>query len=123
MPDLIISDVMMPNMDGFELCRLVKSTYETSHIPIILLTALNEKSNELQGLGLGADDYLTKPFDMSLLRQRIHNIIQNRKLTRERAMRFIDEETSAPIYLNRLDDQFVKDAVTVVRENIDNFAV
>lgn len=120
MPDLIISDVMMPNMDGFELCRLVKSTYETSHIPIILLTALNEKSNELQGLGLGADDYLTKPFDMSLLRQRIHNIIQNRKLTRERAMRFIDEETSAPIYLNRLDDQFVKDAVTVVRENIDN---
>jgi len=66
-------------MDGFELCRLVKSTYETSHIPIILLTALNEKSNELQGLGLGADDYLTKPFDMSLLRQRIHNIIQNPK--------------------------------------------
>ena len=51
----------MPGMDGFELCRLMKSTYETSHIPIILLTALTEKNDQLQGLGLGADDYLTKP--------------------------------------------------------------
>lgn len=120
LPDLIISDVMMPNMDGFELCRLVKSTYETSHIPVILLTALNERSHEQQGLGLGADDYLTKPFDMSLLQQRIHNIIQNRKLTSDRTLRFIEEDTSAAIYLNELDDQFVKKAVKVVNAHMDN---
>lgn len=120
LPDLIISDVMMPNMDGFELCRLVKSTYETSHIPVILLTALNEKSQQLHGLGLGADDYLTKPFDMTLLHQRISNIIQNRKIVREKALRLIDEEEGESIYLNELDDKFVKKAVSVVHDNMDN---
>jgi signal transduction histidine kinase/DNA-binding response OmpR family regulator/ligand-binding sensor domain-containing protein len=122
MPDLIISDVMMPNMDGFELCRLIKSTYETSHIPVILLTALNEKADQLQGLGLGADDYLTKPFDMTLLHQRISNIIQNRKIVRDKALRLIDEREneSESIYLNELDDQFVKKAVSVVHANMDN---
>jgi len=122
LPDLIISDVMMPNMDGFELCRLVKSTYETSHIPVILLTALNEKSQELHGLGLGADDYLTKPFDMTLLHQRISNIIQNRKIVRDKALRLIDEDESEgkSIYLNELDDQFIKKAVKVVHANMDN---
>ena len=119
-PDLIISDVMMPNMDGFELCRLIKSTYETSHIPVILLTALNEKSQQLQGLGLGADDYLTKPFDMTLLNQRILTIIQNRKIVREKALRLIDEEENEPIYMNELDDKFVKKAVSVVNANMDN---
>ena len=57
----------MPRMDGFELCRRIKSTYETSHIPVILLTALSDKTNQLHGLELGADNYLTKPFDMALL--------------------------------------------------------
>jgi len=122
LPDLIISDVMMPNMDGFELCRLIKSTYETSHIPVILLTALNEKSQQLHGLGLGADDYLTKPFDMTLLHQRISNIIQNRRTVREKALRLIDEEEGEPIYLNELDDQFVRKAVSVVHANMDNAA-
>ena len=120
MPDMIISDVMMPNMDGFELCRLIKSTYETSHIPVILLTALNEKSQQLHGLGLGADDYLTKPFDMTLLHQRIFNIIQNRKIVKEKALRLIDEEDGESIYLNELDDQFVRKAVSVVHANMDN---
>jgi|LSQX01.1.fsa_nt_gb signal transduction histidine kinase/DNA-binding response OmpR family regulator/ligand-binding sensor domain-containing protein len=120
LPDLIISDVMMPNMDGFELCRLIKSTYETSHIPVILLTALSEKSQQLHGLGLGADDYLTKPFDMTLLNQRIFTIIQNRRIVREKALRLIDEDKSEPIYLNELDDQFVKKAVSVVHTHMDN---
>lgn len=119
-PDLVISDIMMPNMDGFELCRLIKATFETAHIPVILLTALNEKSQQLHGLGLGADDYLTKPFDMNLLHQRISNIIQNRKIVREKALRLIDDDESESIYLNELDDQFVKKAVSVVHANIDN---
>lgn len=119
-PDLIISDVMMPNMDGFELCKLVKSTFETSHIPVILLTALDDKSTQLEGLGLGADDYLTKPFDLSILEQRIYNIIQNRKVIRNRTLRMIDNEAKESTYLNELDDKFVKRAVEVVYSHIDN---
>lgn len=119
-PDLVISDVMMPVMDGFELCRLIKSTYETSHIPVMLLTALSEKSQQLHGLGLGADEYLTKPFDMTLLRQRISNIIQNRKVIREKALRLISDDGSGPIYLNELNNKFVKKAVSIVHTNIDN---
>lgn len=77
LPDMIVSGVMMSGIDGFELCRLVKSTYETSHIPVVLLTSLTEKARRLQALRLGADDYLTKPFDMDLLVQRIKSIIRN----------------------------------------------
>jgi CheY-like chemotaxis protein len=86
-PDLVVSDIMMPGMDGFELCRLMKSTYETSHIPIILLTALSEKSDQLHGLGLGADDYLTKPFDMNMLVQKIKSIIHNREIVKGKSIK------------------------------------
>jgi signal transduction histidine kinase/DNA-binding response OmpR family regulator/ligand-binding sensor domain-containing protein len=119
-PDLVVSDVMMPNKDGFELCRLIKSTYETSHIPVILLTALTEKAQQLHGLGLGADDYLTKPFDMTLLVQRIKSIVRNRKTIREKALKLIDENHNEPILTNELNDKFVKKAVEVVRINMSN---
>jgi len=120
MPDLVISDVMMPNRDGFELCRLIKSTYETSHIPVVLLTSLTEKAQQLHGLGLGADDYLTKPFDMTLLIRRVVSIIQNRKTVREKALKLIDEDYVAPILSNELNDKFVKKAVEVIHSNIAN---
>jgi signal transduction histidine kinase/DNA-binding response OmpR family regulator/ligand-binding sensor domain-containing protein len=119
-PDLVVSDVMMPNKDGFELCRLIKSTYETSHIPVVLLTALTEKAQQLHGLGLGADDYLTKPFDMTLLVQRIKSIIRNRQTIREKALKLIDENHNEPILNNELNDKFVKKAVEVVRTNMSN---
>ena len=120
MPDLIISDIMMPKMDGFELCRLVKSTYETSHIPLILLTALSGKAEQLHGLGLGAEDYLTKPFDMTLLTQRIKSIIRNRDIVREKARKLIKADDSGMVFTNELNDKFVKKALLVVRENISN---
>lgn len=119
-PDLIISDVMMPEIDGFELCRRIKSAYELSHIPIILLTALSDKSQQLHGLGLGADDYLVKPFDMSLLAQRIKSIIQNRKVIREKALKLIAEDDSGQIFTNKLNNDFVKKAVEIIRANMDN---
>jgi signal transduction histidine kinase/ligand-binding sensor domain-containing protein/DNA-binding NarL/FixJ family response regulator len=118
MPDLVVSDVMMPNMDGFKLCELMKSTYETSHIPIILLTALSEKTEQLHGLGLGADDYLTKPFDMTLLIERIKSVILNRKIVREKALKLIKANDNCPILANENNDKFVKKALEVVRENI-----
>lgn len=120
-PDIIISDVMMPQMDGFELCRHMKSTFETSHIPIILLTALSDKAQELEGLGLGADDYITKPFDMTLLNQRIKTVVRNRQVVRNRVLRvFKQPETDTQLLHNEQNDQFLKKAIEVVRKNIDN---
>jgi len=122
MPDLVVSDVMMPRMDGFELCRLMKSTYETSHIPVILLTALSGKVEQLHGLGLGADDYLTKPFDITLLVQRIKSIIRNREIVKERALKLIKGPTNGneQILANEHNDQFVKKVLEVIRANMAN---
>jgi len=122
MPDLVVSDVMMPRMDGFELCRLMKSTYETSHIPVVLLTALSGKIEQLHGLGLGADDYLTKPFDITLLVQRIKSIIRNREIVKERALKLIKGSTNGneQILANEHNDQFVKKVLEVIRANMAN---
>ena len=119
-PDLVVSDIMMPNMDGFELCKIMKSTYETSHIPIVLLTALSENTEQLYGLGLGADDYLTKPFDMNLLIQRIKSIVRNREVVREKALKLIKGDSNEHILTNELNDKFVKKMLDVARANISN---
>jgi YesN/AraC family two-component response regulator len=116
----VVSDIMMPEMDGFELCKQIKSTYETSHIPIILLTALTEKAQQLQGLGLGADAYLTKPFDTQLLIGRVKSIIANRQAVREKALKLIDQSGDASLMENEHNDKFVKNALKVVRSNIAN---
>lgn len=121
MPDLIVSDIKMPRMDGFKLCQLLKSTYATSHIPIILLTALSEKAEQLHGLGLGADDYLTKPFDINLLVQRIKTIISNREAVRKKALQLIRGSSAEPILANELNDKFVRKMLDVIWTNISNF--
>lgn len=120
-PDLVVSDIMMPKMDGFELCKKIKSTYETSHIPIILLTALAGKAQQLQGLGMGADDYLTKPFDVTLLQQRIKTLIRNRETIRDKAIRIIKlDDEQETILDNELNDKFLKKMVETVRANLAN---
>jgi signal transduction histidine kinase/ligand-binding sensor domain-containing protein/AraC-like DNA-binding protein len=118
-PDLVVSDVIMPLMDGFELCRLIKSTYETSHIPVILLTALSDKTNQMHGLGLGADNYLVKPFDMALLASRITSIIRNRRTVLQKAIEAQRDDTRT-IVTNRINDEFIKKAIACVRDNISN---
>lgn len=122
LPDLIVSDIMMPGMDGFELCRLVKSTFETSHIPIILLSALSDQSDELHGLGLGADDYMTKPFDMKTLTQRIMSIILNRRALGSRVISEVGEtvEESDTKESNELNDAFVRQALKIVVNHLED---
>src|SRR5690606_13688325 len=78
-PDIVISDVMMPEMNGIEFCKKVKSDVRTSHIPFILLTARTPAMYKIEGFETGADDYITKPFSMDVLEARINNLIASRK--------------------------------------------
>jgi signal transduction histidine kinase/DNA-binding response OmpR family regulator len=83
-PDLIISDLMMPEMDGMEMSRLIKTNVRTNHIPIIMLTAKADRDSKLEGLGTGVDDYMIKPFDARELRARVYNLVEQRKKLRNR---------------------------------------
>lgn len=80
---LVVSDVMMPGMDGFELCRLIKTNFDFSHIPVILLTAKNTLQSKIEGLKLGADAYIEKPFSPEHLEVQIANLLSNRNKIRE----------------------------------------
>jgi CheY-like chemotaxis protein len=99
MPDLIISDVMMPVMDGYTFCKNIKSNLETSHIPVVLLTAKSALESRVEGLELGADDYITKPFHMHELRLRIRNLLDRQRRLYER----LHAEFTAPAPLQPVD--------------------
>lgn len=144
-PDIIVSDVHMPEMDGMALLEKVKTTFETSHIPVILLTVASDKQFMEKGLHLGADDYIGKPFDAGYLRLKIDTIIQNRKLLRQKFLAAGnpkltlsptgatgDGKTNQPdapesqaensSVVNELNDSFLAQATKVVERNIDNTA-
>jgi DNA-binding response OmpR family regulator len=118
-PDLIISDIMMPEMDGLELCRLLKNDVKTSHIPIVLLTAKASEENILQGLETGADDYITKPFNTKLLIARIKNLIYIR---RQLQNNINQEMTLQPIKtsVSKIDRKFLRDLQAVIKQNISD---
>ena len=116
-PDIIVSDVMMPEMDGNELARLVKADIRTSHIPLILLTARSAKEQKLEGLESGADDYITKPFDFDILNLRIKKLLQ---LQQKRQENFNPQMEIAPseITITSLDEKLIKKAIQYVEDNI-----
>ena len=117
LPELIVSDVMMPIMDGMSLTREIKSNVQTSHIPIILLTARTSFSYKLEGFETGADDYITKPFNEQLLRGRIKNILKNRQLLQEK---FKAEEIPliSELSINKTDQEFLETITYLIKENI-----
>jgi len=116
-PDLIISDIMMPGMDGIELCRRVKSDRTICHIPLILLTARSSEQQQLEGIEKGADDYITKPFNFQILEAKIANIINLRKNLR---LLFRNKLQIEPheITVTSLDEQFMRKALDLVEKNI-----
>jgi signal transduction histidine kinase/ligand-binding sensor domain-containing protein/DNA-binding response OmpR family regulator len=119
LPDIILSDVMMPLMDGNELCRKLKADEYTSHIPIILLTALASKQHTIQGLSSGADDYITKPFDVSILQSKIENLLLLRNSMRKKFASELILSGSQLTYSSP-DELFLRRAVQVVEDNISD---
>ncbi|MBN1560199.1 response regulator [candidate division KSB1 bacterium] len=117
MPDLIISDVMMPEMDGYELCKRIKTDERTSHIPVILLTARAAEADKLVGLETGADDYIVKPFSAQELYIRVKNLIMQRRKLREKFSRKLSVDPSE-VTVTSIDTQFLKRAIELVEEHM-----
>ena len=118
-PDLVISDWMMPGMDGRTFCQKLKTTNATSHIPVLMLTARADQASKLEGLETGADDYLTKPFDNKELIVRIHNLIEQRKKLRQlfsREMVLQPKQISLP----SRDAEFLSRLLSLLEEKYNN---
>lgn len=121
-PNVIVSDIMMPVMDGIELCKRVKEDMRTSHIPVILLTAKDSLHDKEEGYASGADSYLTKPFSAKLLHSRINNLLETRKKIAS-LLALSDtcpkQEETASSSLNKLDNEFLQKITQVIEENLE----
>lgn len=118
-PDLIISDIMMPLMDGIEFCDKIKENDFLSHIPIILLTAKIGGESQIEGYGVGADEYLSKPVDLALLKARIDNLLGSRKKLRDSFSSTIDLVPKG-LLQDRSDEVFLEKAVKIVEQNLSD---
>ena len=120
-PAIIISDIMMPEMGGYEFCSVIKNDLEMSHIPIILLTALGDEKNMLEGLEIGADAYITKPFSVGILKATVKNILANRALLRQVYNSIEDKEQNLPTNCtNNLDWKFIASVKECIKNNMEN---
>lgn len=116
-PDLIVSDIMMPEMSGDELCRKIRSDVLTSHIPIILLTARAAEEQKIEGFEAGANDYITKPFSFEILLSRIRNLLAQREASQKQFQKHFDVKASN-IEVASLDEKLIRRAIEVVEQNI-----
>ena len=118
-PNIIITDIMMPELNGLELCEKLKTDQRTSHIPIILLTARSSSTFKMGGFEYGADDYVTKPFDVELLKTRVENLVGTRRMLREK---FQKEILLNPkdIAINNVDEKFLEKIMSLIESNISD---
>ena len=119
LPDLIVSDIMMPEMDGIELCKKIKNNSTISHTPVVLLTARTSEEQKMQGFELGADDYITKPFNFEILQSRIRNLIHQREIFHKDFRRQI-EVKATDIKITSMDEKLIQNAIKFVEEKISD---
>ena len=117
--DLVVSDVNMPKMDGLELCKRIKTDLRWSHIPVILLTGRRGDQVEVEGLRLGADDYITKPFNVEMLRLRVKKFIEKRE-SRQRQFREKMDVAPSEITITSVDEQFIQRAIKICEDHMSD---
>src|SRR5690606_6836982 len=118
-PELIVSDVSMPEMNGIEFCLKIREDKRTSEIPVILLTALSDEEHLLQGIKTGANDYITKPFNFEILLSKIKNLLAHQASVRKTFQKRI-EAAPADIEIESVDEKFIRKALQAVEDNISN---
>ncbi len=122
-PDLVICDIMMPEMDGITLCKKIKGNVQTSHIPVILLTALSKDEDRAEGIETGADLYLVKPFNSELLSKTVQNVLENRRRIHQQ---WLQKSSGAPIQELKMeshDEILMQKIMSIIKENIHNSAL
>ena len=120
-PDLIISDIMMPGADGLALCASVKSTENTNHIPVILLTARSSIGHQVQGLATGADAYISKPFNTKILELTIKNLLMAKEIMREKfSQQLILQPSKIALTSNSPEEKFIGKLMAIIESKMDN---
>jgi signal transduction histidine kinase/ligand-binding sensor domain-containing protein/DNA-binding response OmpR family regulator len=117
LPDLVVSDIMMPEMNGLDLCKKIKSDARVSHTPVVLLTARTAEEQKLEGFENGADDYITKPFNFEILQSRIRNLIHQREQFQKEFRQKINVKAS-DVQVTSLDEKLIQKAILIVEEKI-----
>lgn len=118
--DIIVSDVMMPEMDGLELCRTIKGNLETSHIPIILLTAKNTAEDRIECYNAGANAYISKPFELKVLEARLDNFLMDKRTKQEEFRTDIEDINFNLLDATDIDKEFLEKVIEVIQENLSS---
>lgn len=117
-PDLIVSDWLMPDMDGVQLCHALKTDERTSHVPLILLTSRSSNESKVEGLDAGADDYVTKPFNLEVLLSRARNLIQSRQLLRAKYSRLLTGKPIEPPVIESAETAFLQKIIALINSHL-----
>lgn len=117
--DIVITDMIMPVMDGMKLCAAIKQNSETSHIPVIVISASTDRKDELEAIRTGADGYMQKPFSMAVLTGKVQNIMRTQRRLHDKVTKTLDI-VPEKVTFNPVDEDFLKRAVAIIEKNLDN---